>query len=67
MSTLVPTDANWHTSSYSAAEGACVEVATMPCMVATRDSKDPDSPVLLFSPGRWGGFIQGVVGGQFRE
>jgi hypothetical protein len=44
----------WHTSSYSAGHGDCVEVAPAPERILVRDSKDPDGPALP-SPPRPGG------------
>jgi hypothetical protein len=66
MTTPDLTNAPWRKSSYSSAEGQCVEVAALPGTVATRDSKDPDGPALLFAPGEWHAFIRGVNGGEFR-
>ncbi|MFE5736861.1 DUF397 domain-containing protein [Streptomyces celluloflavus] len=44
-------------SSYSALHGECVEVAAnIPGVVAVRDSKDPDGPVLRFAPAQWAAF-----------
>ncbi|MGH7735076.1 MAG: DUF397 domain-containing protein [Gemmatimonadales bacterium] len=34
----------WRKSSYSSANGACVEVALFQDVIAVRDSKDPDGP-----------------------
>ena len=46
--------ATWHKSSYSGANGGnCVEIAAAARMVAVRDSKDPDGPVLTFAPNDW--------------
>ncbi|MBV9023521.1 MAG: DUF397 domain-containing protein [Streptomycetaceae bacterium] len=60
------TNAPWRKSSYSSAQGQCVEVASLPGAIAARDSKDPKGPALLFSPGAWHAFIGGVTGGKFR-
>lgn len=39
----------------------CVEAATnLPGLVAVRDSKDPASPALAFSPAAWSEFLVGV-------
>ncbi|MGP3983870.1 DUF397 domain-containing protein [Streptomyces sp. KR80] len=47
----------WRKSSYSGSEGgACVEVAAHPAAVHVRDSKDPDGPVLTFTPEAWASF-----------
>lgn len=43
----------WRKSSYSDAEGPCVEVAAVPGAVAVRDSKNPAGPVLTVQPATW--------------
>lgn len=53
----------WHKSSYSKSNSNCVEVAARPGAVAVRDSKDPDSPVVTFTPRQWGEFMRGVKKG----
>lgn len=46
--------------------GACVEVAdNVPGVVAVRDSKDPDGPMLSFDPAAWSAFVTGVKAGTF--
>lgn len=53
-------------SSFSASGGAnCVEVAFGPQDVFVRDSKDPDGPVLKFTPDEWAAFTAGVSAGEF--
>jgi hypothetical protein len=49
----------WRKSSYSGNGGAdCVEVASgLPDVVAVRDSKNPDGPILTFSRDEWASFI----------
>ncbi|WP_190823525.1 DUF397 domain-containing protein [Saccharopolyspora pogona] len=49
----------WRRSSYSTATGNCVEVAAGDGVVAARDSKDPDGPVLVFSRARWAAVLPG--------
>jgi hypothetical protein len=40
----------WRKSSYTTANGGeCVELASVPGIVAVRDSKDPDGPKLFVS------------------
>lgn len=55
--------ADWRKASYSANNGgACVEVArNIPGIVAIRDSKDPDGPVLTFTPQQWRSFLAAVT------
>jgi hypothetical protein len=55
----------WFKSTRSASNGACVEVAGTATGVAVRDSKDPQGPMLRFSPEAWQGFIDGVRSGNF--
>lgn len=43
----------------------CVEVAFDADKVHVRDSKNPDGPVLEFTPQEWDAFIQGVKQGEF--
>lgn len=59
--------AEWRKSSFSSGSGGnCVEVATnLPGMVAARDSKDPDGPVLTLTPAQWRSFAAGVQRGDF--
>jgi hypothetical protein len=56
METIVQ---HWRKSSYSGNGGGnCVEVASdLPGVVAVRDSKNPDGPVLSFSRNEWERFI----------
>ena len=57
--------AQWSKSSYSSANGACVEVAqNLPGVVAVRDSKDPHGPKLLISPADWQIFLGRLTAGN---
>ncbi|MDJ0344959.1 DUF397 domain-containing protein [Streptomyces sp. H10-C2] len=54
-------EAGWRKSSYSNGSGGeCVEAAPLHGGAAVRDSKDPDGPVLRFSPDAWASFIRSV-------
>ncbi|MBF8185054.1 DUF397 domain-containing protein [Nonomuraea sp. K274] len=56
----------WRKSSYSGSGDNCVEVAALPDgSQAVRDSKEPDGPVLTFTPGEWDAFVKGVKDGEF--
>lgn len=47
----------WRKSSYSSAQGNCVEVAKdAPGLVAVRDSKNPDGALLTFERRAWEAF-----------
>jgi hypothetical protein len=55
----------WRKSSYSGSNGGnCVEVAALPGNVlAVRDSKNPDGPVLTFSRAEWRTFTTALKTG----
>lgn len=56
----------WVKSSFSYANGNCVEVAgLLGKVILIRDSKDADGPVLAFSPDEWDAFLDGVRNGEF--
>jgi Domain of unknown function (DUF397) len=47
-------DLSWFTSSYSSANGQCVQCARTPeGGMAVRDTKDHHGPVLRFTAARW--------------
>ncbi|MGW7462665.1 DUF397 domain-containing protein [Streptomyces sp. NPDC054797] len=53
--------AAWRKASYSGDTGGqCVEVATQPCLVAVRDSKNPDGPVFTVSPTAFAAFVSAL-------
>ena len=61
MTVVGSSRAAWRKSSYSGANGNCVEVARhVPDVVAVRDSKDPDGPELAFSLQQWRAFTRTV-------
>lgn len=56
----------WRKASASAGNGACVEVAPLADSgVAVRDSKDPEGPVLRYTPAEWIAFLDGAKKGEF--
>ncbi|MFC4071913.1 DUF397 domain-containing protein [Actinoplanes subglobosus] len=59
-------DATWTKSTKSGPNcDNCVEVAFVGQAVAVRDSKNPNGPALLFTPGEWDAFVGGAVAGEF--
>ncbi len=55
----------WRISSYSNNGGACVEIAdNLHGIVAVRDSKDRNGPVLLLTPAQWRAFTAGIRAGE---
>jgi hypothetical protein len=53
-------------SSFSGAvNNNCVEVGFVTAEILTRDSKDPNGPVLHFTTDEWRAFIAGVKAGEF--
>ncbi len=56
--------APWRTSSYSSANGECVEVAVdTGARVLVRDTKDREGLLLAFPPGAWRRFAEQVKAG----
>ena len=56
----------WVKSSLSFSNGNCVEVTSLTSGgIGVRDSKDPDGPILRFTPGEWDAFLGGVQNGEF--
>jgi hypothetical protein len=56
----------WRKSSYSGGDqgSECVEVGVgVPGVVPVRDSKDPQGPVLAFTPSAWTAFVTSVRDG----
>ncbi|WP_330296188.1 DUF397 domain-containing protein [Streptomyces sp. NBC_00503] len=51
----------WRKASYSGDTGGeCVEVATQPCRIAVRDSKNPDGPAFTVTPDAFAVFVRGL-------
>jgi hypothetical protein len=67
----------WRKSAHSGSGSECVEVtvttdtsrwphkADAEMLYLMRDSKNPDSPVLAFTPAEWEAFVLGVKDGEF--
>jgi hypothetical protein len=54
-------NAAWRKSSFSSASSNCVEVSFTASVVAARDSKNTDGPVLAFAPTHWLAFLRDAV------
>jgi Domain of unknown function (DUF397) len=58
--------AQWRTSSFSGGSGnSCVEVASLPEVVAVRDTKDRTRTPLTCGPVAWRAFLDGLRAGDF--
>jgi hypothetical protein len=55
----------WSKAHSSTANGACVEIASTAGKVAMRDSKDPDGPILVYTPAEFSAFLEGARSGEF--
>jgi len=61
-------EVQWMKSSLSYSNSNCVEVAQLPSTtIGVRDSKDPEGPVLMFTPDEWHAFLGGVRNGEFDD
>ena len=56
---------NWRKARRSMNNGNCTEVATAAGMVAVRDSKDPQGPVLFYPATSWALFLNAASNGSF--
>ncbi|GAA2101667.1 DUF397 domain-containing protein [Actinomadura alba] len=56
----------WRKSSHSGSgEGECVEVARADRLVAVRDSKNPNGPMLTVTPTEWHTLLTSIKHGDF--
>jgi hypothetical protein len=61
-------DITWIKSSLSYSNGNCVEIAELPdATIGIRDSKNPDGPILRFTPVQWKQFLGGEKAGEFDQ
>jgi hypothetical protein len=66
--TAIAPDAHlsWRKASFSTADGQCVEVARAQDLIAIRDSKNPDGPMLRFTMDQWKKFLAVVKDRRMR-
>ena len=62
-----PGGSKWHRTSRSCDGGSCVEVAWLGEMIAVRDSKQPDGPIITCEPSEWRQFVKKIKNGTFDE
>ena len=55
----------WLKAQSSSHNGACVEIAKAVGNIAIRDSKDPDGPILVYTPAEFKAFLSGAQNGEF--
>jgi Domain of unknown function (DUF397) len=55
----------WLKAQCSTPNGQCVEIASAGGKVAIRDSKDPDGPILVYTPREFSAFLEGARNGEF--
>jgi uncharacterized protein DUF397 len=55
----------WVKAQSSSHNGQCIEIAETAGRIAIRDSKDPDGPILIYTPGEFGAFLNGARNGEF--
>jgi uncharacterized protein DUF397 len=57
----------WRKAQSSIGNGACLEVAPVNGMVAVRDSKNPQGPILTYTAPEWQAFLDGAKKGEFDD
>lgn len=66
MTSVSKLPVRWIKSSYSTNGGNCVEIGEgVAGVVPVRDSKDPNSPALVFAPATWASFVGATQRGEF--
>jgi Domain of unknown function (DUF397) len=56
---------SWLKAQSSGANGQCIEIASTAGKIAIRDSKDPEGPILVYTPGEFRAFLDGARNGEF--
>lgn len=57
----------WRKSSYSGANGDCVELAVDDGLIAVRHSKEPEQGILMYTRAELDAFIKGCKAGEFDD
>jgi hypothetical protein len=57
----------WLKAQRSTGHGQCIEIAVTidKTKIAMRDSKDPDGPILVYTPNEFSAFLDGARNGEF--
>ncbi|WP_190814702.1 DUF397 domain-containing protein [Saccharopolyspora pogona] len=58
-------NARWQKASASEPQHSCVEFAKVDNVIAVRDSKAPDGPILQFNEHEIAAMLAGAKGGEF--
>jgi hypothetical protein len=56
---------SWLKAQASSHNGQCVEIASADGKIAMRDSKNPDGPILIYTPAEFSAFLDGARNGEF--
>jgi Domain of unknown function (DUF397) len=67
MADVDPTQVRWWRSSYSGANGNCIEIGDFGDLVGIRDSEDPSGPIILLTRAEWRAFLAAVRDGALRR
>jgi hypothetical protein len=55
----------WIKAQSSTHNGQCVEIASTADKIAMRDSKDPNGPILIYTPAEFRAFLDRARNGEF--
>jgi len=55
----------WRKSTWSIANGQCIETATLDGRLVVRDSLDKAGPIATFTVGEWRTFLRDIKDGEF--